>query len=68
VNELNDHTKTKFDEVPTYQELLFGTLTGITGVILLVIILIMAMTSLECVRKKWFQLFGYTHMALFPIF
>ena len=52
----------------TYAETLFGTMTGLTGFISLIVILLMAVTSLKCVRKRWFQVFGYTHMILFPIF
>ncbi|CAI2375561.1 unnamed protein product [Moneuplotes crassus] len=57
-----------FDEVPTYIELVTTTLPGITGVFLLLIICIMAITSTKWVRMNYFQLFGYTHMALFPLF
>lgn len=35
----------EFDEVPSYGHLLFATLPGLTGVILLVIIIAMALTS-----------------------
>jgi predicted ferric reductase len=58
----------EFDEKISYTHVLFGSLTGLTGVILLVVILAMAVTSLKWVRRRWFQLFGYVHMTLFPIF
>lgn len=58
----------KFNEKPSYLQILFTTLPGLTGVMLLVIILLMATTSMRCVRMKRFQLFGYVHMALFPVF
>jgi len=57
-----------FDETPTYFELLFTTIPGVTGIVLLLIIIIMAITSTKWIRMKYFQLFGYTHMLLFPIF
>ncbi|CAI2365677.1 unnamed protein product [Moneuplotes crassus] len=57
-----------FDEAPAYWELLFCTLPGITGLILLFVICAMAITSTRCIRMNYFQIFGYTHMALFPIF
>jgi hypothetical protein len=67
-DEINGKMMTKFDSQPTYSEMLFGTMTGITGLFLLTIILTMAFTSMSCIRDKWFQVFGYTHMTLYPIF
>ena len=52
----------------TYAELLFTTIPGITGILLLIIILTMWITSLEWVRRKAFQLFSYIHTLLFPLF
>ena len=52
----------------TYVQLAFTSMTGLTGIALLLILITMAVTSMECVRKKRFQLFGYVHMTLFPIF
>jgi len=57
-----------FDHIPTYSELLFQTLVGLTGIMLLLIIVIMWLTSFEFIRKKYFQVFAYTHMILFPFF
>ena len=69
VEEIKEHLKHyEYHEKKEYHELLFGSLTGITGVLLLVIILLMSVTSLKCVRRRWYQLFGYTHMTLFPMF
>ena len=58
----------EYDKKVTYFEILFGSMTGLTGFISLIVILVIAATSLKCVRKRWFQVFGYTHMTLFPIF
>lgn len=52
----------------TYAELLFTTIPGTTGIILLIIIWAMWVTSLEKVRRSAFQLFSYTHAVLFPLF
>ena len=52
----------------TYAELLFTTIPGTTGIILLIIIGAMCVTSLEWVRKRAFQLFSYSHVILFPLF
>ena len=58
----------EYDTKRTYVEILFGSMTGWTGFILLIVIVLMAVTSFKCVRTRWFQVFGYTHMLLFPIF
>ena len=42
----NNHGGEDFEHSPTYSELLFMTLPGITGLMLLAIILLMAMTSM----------------------
>ena len=69
LEELNGYMARKeFDDNPTYVGLLFGTLPGITGLMLLTIIWIMAITSTRYVRHRCFQVFGYTHNILFPIF
>jgi putative effector of murein hydrolase LrgA (UPF0299 family) len=69
LDELNDNLAyAHFDEKPTYVGLLFTTIPGITGLLLLAIIIIMAITSLQWVRQNYFQVFGYTHILLFPIF
>ena len=52
----------------SYIQLLFTSITGLTGIILLLIMIIISLTSMEWVRKRRFQLFGYTHMTLFPLF
>lgn len=53
---------------PSYIELATTTIPGITGVILWLTIIIMWATSVECIRRKCFQVFAYFHMALFPVF
>jgi predicted ferric reductase len=41
----NDRLKFEFDDTPTYTHLLFGTHTGITGIMLLFVTLTIAVTS-----------------------
>lgn len=55
-------------ETPTPWQVLFGSLPGLTGVILQIAITMLLVTSLECVRRRYFQLFSYTHMFFFPVF
>lgn len=57
-----------FDTPPTYLQIAFTTIPGLSGIILWLIIIIMYLTSLECVRRKCFQVFSYTHVILFPFF
>lgn len=57
-----------FDEAPTYLEIAFTTIPGVSGILLWIIIIVMFLTSLECVRRKCFQVFSYTHVILFPFF
>ena len=64
----NKKISERFDHTPTYFELLFMTYPGVTGLLLLIITLTIAVTSLKCIRMKHFQIFGYTHMVLFPMF
>ena len=44
------------------------TVPGVTGVILELVILGMYFTAFECVRRKCFQVFAYTHVICFPLF
>lgn len=65
---LNDALiKKHFDYCPTYLDLV-GSIPGVTGVILMAVITIMFVCSLDCVRRKYFQLFSTVHIFLFPIF
>lgn len=57
-----------FTETPSYIQLATTTIPGVTGVILELTIIAMYVTSLECVKRRSFQCFSYTHMALFPVF
>ena len=69
LEQINDHLAVKaFDRHYSYVQLLFTTIPGITGIILFLWLMLMAITSMRCVRMKWFQIFGYIHMTLFPIF
>jgi len=48
VDTINSHYGGEdFEEIPTYSELLFTTLPGTTGLMLLAIILVMAVTSMS---------------------
>jgi len=58
----------EYETPKSYQHILFESMTGITGVILITTILLMAVTSLKFVRRRCFQVFGYSHMFLFPVF
>ena len=69
VNEINDVlTHHEFDEHLTYEQILFTTLPGVTGLILLFIITFMSITSTEKMRRKHFQLFAVVHTFCFPLF
>lgn len=69
VDDINDHLAVRaFSHKLTYAELLFTTLPGLTGCILITTLTVMAITAMKCVRMKCFQVFGYIHMALFPVF
>ena len=61
-------TKMMFYYTPTYFELLFETTAGLTGIMLCVILLFMGVCSLNCVRKRWFQLFAWVHVFGAPLF
>lgn len=61
-------TKKEFRTHKSYAELLFATLPGITGILLLSTICLMWVTSLECTRRKRFQLFSTVHVIGFPLF
>ena len=66
---LNDALIVKqFKEWPTYLELLFGSIPGLTGVLLMIVIVIIFFCSLDWVRRKYFQLFSNVHVTFFPIF
>ena len=69
IQNTNNHmSRNVFLTAPTYGEILFETIPGITGWIMLSIIILMAITSMKWIREKWFQVFGYIHMMWFPIF
>lgn len=57
-----------FTKPPTIGEMLFLSIPGLTGVVLQIAITLMLVTSLDCVKKRYFQLFSYTHMFFFPVF
>jgi hypothetical protein len=47
LEEVNEALNKNLNEKPSYADLLFGTMTGVTGLLLLIIILLMAITSLN---------------------
>ncbi|CAI2386629.1 unnamed protein product [Moneuplotes crassus] len=57
-----------FDHSPNVAEVVFLTIPGLTGIILQIAITLMFFTSLECIRRRHFQLFSYVHMVFFPVF
>ena len=61
-------THKTLDEHLSYSEILFATIPGVTGILLLIIITAMMFTSLEKVRRKYFQVFAVTHVICFPLF
>ncbi|CAI2381024.1 unnamed protein product [Moneuplotes crassus] len=69
IQNVNDVTLNHdFDGEKTYWELLFLTIPGSTGIILLVLIAAMAITSMSWFREKYFQIFAYIHVFSFPLF
>ena len=55
-------THKRFDAHKSYAEILFKTVPGVTGILLLVIICTMCITSTEKARRKSFQLFATVHV------
>ena len=69
VEDINKHmSRNVFTSQPEYWELLFKTIPGITGLIMLLIIFLMAISSMKWIREKCFQVFAYTHIIWYPIF
>ena len=63
LDKINDVlTHKTLDKHLSYCEILFTTIPGVTGILLLLIIAVMCFTSLEKVRRKYFQLFSTTHV------
>lgn len=58
----------RFTTKPSYSDLLFKTTPGLTGLMLLIIIVTMSITSLACTRRRHFQLFSLVHFIGFPLF
>jgi len=69
VDKLNDAlTYYQVEEHKSYAELLFTTVPGITGILLLLIIVAMGITASQKLRSKYFQLFSTVHVFGFPLF
>ncbi len=66
LDELNRHlTWAQFDDIYGYSYLLFATLPGITGVVLVLTIVLLWILSLPCVRRKRWEVFTYSHLLYF---
>ena len=61
-------THYEFDETKEYHELLFTSVPGVTGLLLLTIIISMGITAMQCTRRKYFRLFSVVHFIGFPSF
>ena len=55
-------TYANFSKIYTYEYLLFGTIPGLTGVILIITILLIWILSLPCVRRRKWEVFSYSHV------
>ena len=66
INKALTHHEMK--EHKPYHLLLFTTLPGITGILLLIIITVMGITATQWVRQRYFQLFAVMHVIGFPLF
>ena len=60
-------TEGKFDSLPSYPDILFKSIPGITGIIMLLIIYLMFISTFDCVKKKNYQIFAYTHILYIPL-
>ena len=69
VSKINEAlTHYEFDEHKSYPTLLFTTVPGITGILLLLIIIAMGITGTSYVRQRCFQAFALVHVFGFPLF
>ena len=69
LEEINAYLMTKtFKEKPSYAYLVFCTIPGTTGLILLFIITCMTIFSLKRVWKRCFQVFSLVHFIGTPLF
>ena len=57
-----------FNGEKTYAQLLFLSIPGSTGIVLVIFMLAMAFTSMRWFRKRYFQVFSYIHVFCFPLF
>lgn len=46
----------------TYNEWVFTTYPGITGILLIIVTFLMTITSHSYVRQHYFEIFSYTHL------
>lgn len=53
------------DGIKDYNSLVFRTIPGITGIILVIILSLMFLTAFEFVRRRNFELFSYIHSLYF---
>eukprot|EP01087_Luapelamoeba_hula_P010130 TRINITY_DN2669_c0_g2_i2.p1 TRINITY_DN2669_c0_g2~~TRINITY_DN2669_c0_g2_i2.p1 ORF type:complete len:982 (-),score=162.71 TRINITY_DN2669_c0_g2_i2:2021-4966(-) len=67
--DLNNGTYIHWDKTPAYWELLFTTIPGITGLILLFLLSnIILFSAFPQIRRKSYELFYYVHWACFVPF
>eukprot|EP00164_Ancoracysta_twista_P003330 GFYU01004442.1.p1 GENE.GFYU01004442.1~~GFYU01004442.1.p1 ORF type:complete len:532 (-),score=157.56 GFYU01004442.1:106-1701(-) len=59
---------TKFDSVPSFYEFGLGTLPGITGHLLTIIVMLLYTSAWDGVRRSSFEIFWYTHHTFFFYF
>lgn len=55
----------KLKKVLSYSELIFHTISGVTGILILIILTFMYVSSLDFFRKRHFEYFSYTHTLWF---
>lgn len=69
ISKANDVTLNHdFSSEKTYNQLLWLSIPGSTGVILTLMMVAMALTSMKWFRKRYFQTFSYIHVFCFPLF
>ena len=51
----------QFEEIPAMWEMLFTTVSGITGLLMIVILLVICIGSMKAIREKHYEAFLWTH-------
>ena len=68
IEELNKVLYSPMPETPSYGKLLFGTVTGLTGIFLLIGFIAMIVLARKPIRAKKFELFWYSHHLYIAMF